>query len=163
MLNVTYYPNYFRTENRFYYSAKIIYPIGDFQYLFNFYPYWSVTCDFNYSGGLRCYEDSEFGYYSTKIADSCTYVYVWAGIENVNNNKPKIDIFPNPTQDKINVICHDNTNYQISLFDNLGKILNTQFFKGNANLDISSFPKGIYFIQIRSENGLTRNSKILKK
>ncbi len=59
------------------YSSKIIEKIGDKGYLFNLFTSDNIACDGNMSDGLRCYEDPEFGFYSTGIADSCTYTYDW--------------------------------------------------------------------------------------
>jgi len=162
VLNVSYYPGYYDSENLYHYSSKIVYSIGDFTYLFNFYPYWSGACDFNYSGGLRCYEDSEFGYYSTGIADSCTYTYKWTSLESIKDNQLKVELSPNPTHGKIKIICHDNINYKIFLLDNTGRIIRTENFKKETNLDISSYPNGMYFILIQDDKGMTNNTKIIK-
>lgn len=71
-------PYYLLTEEYPYsYNSIIIEKIGDIQYMFNYYPSASVACDGNYSAGLRCYQDSELGFYSTGIADSCDYIYIY--------------------------------------------------------------------------------------
>lgn len=161
VLNVSYYSYYDNDiEHPIHYSSKIVYPIGDFTYLFNFYPSWSLACDFNYSDGLRCYEDPELGYYSTGIAESCTYVLT--SVESIKDNRLNVEVLPNPTQGIIKISCHDNTNYKISLVDNLGRIIKTGDFRNETNLDISTYPKGMYFILIQNETGTAYNTKILK-
>lgn len=160
VLNVSYYPSYYGSE--YHYSSKIVYAIGDFTYLFNFYPYWFGACDFNYSGGLRCYEDSEFGYYSTGIADSCTYTYKWTSIKSIKDNQLKVNLGPNPTKGVIKISCYENINYKICLLDNLGRLIKTGNFQKETNLDISSYPNGMYFILIQDDKGMTNNTKIMK-
>ncbi len=160
VLNVSYSPSYYNYDTH--YSSKIVYSIGDFTYLFNFYPYWSGACDFNYSGGLRCYEDSEFGYYSTGIADSCTYTYKWTNIENIKDNQLIVELSPNPTHGKIKIISHDNINYKIFLLDDFGRIVKKENFQRETNFDISTYPNGIYFILIQDDKGMTNNRKVIK-
>lgn len=55
------------------YQSSIIERIGDLQYMFNYAPAWSFTCDGNYTNGLRCYEDPVIGLYETGLAESCDY------------------------------------------------------------------------------------------
>lgn len=160
VLNVSYHTSYSAYGSH--YTSKIIYPIGDFTYLFNLYPYWSGACDFNYSGGLRCYEDSEFGYYSTGIADSCTYTYKWTSIKSIKDKQLKVDLGPSPTKGLIKISCYDNINYKICLLDNLGRLIKTGNFQKETNLDISSYPNGMYFILIQDDKGMTNNTKIMK-
>ncbi len=78
------------------YNSQIVEKIGDTDYLFNFPVNAGLICDGNYSQGLRCYEDSDLGFYSTGIADSCTYTYTWTGIDSYTIDKT-INVFPNPT------------------------------------------------------------------
>jgi len=55
------------------YHSRIIERIGDVQYMFNYAPVWSFTCDGNYTNGLRCYEDTIVGLHETGLAESCDY------------------------------------------------------------------------------------------
>ena len=159
-LYVSYQAEYFNYSQT--YSSTIIYKIGDLKYLFNFFPDWANACDFNFSDGLRCCEDAEFGHYTTGIADSCTYTRKWLSNESIRDNTLKVELFPNPTQGKIKINCYDNTNYMIFLLDNLGRIIKTGSFRKETNLDISTYPNGMYFILIQDDKGMTNNTKIIK-
>lgn len=162
VLYVSYHPSYYNYVAD--YSSKIVFPIGDFTYLFNFAPYWAGACDFNTSGGLRCYEDSEFGYYSTAIADSCTYIYKykWNSIDKLKDNDFKVVVAPNPTQGKLKISCNDNLKYKICLIDCFGRNIKTGNFMNEVVFDISAYPKGMYFILIQNETGMTSHTKIIK-
>jgi len=70
----------------------------------------------------------------------------------------EINIFPNPATDKINVES-DDKNLQLLLFDSQGKLLIAQ---EKLTMDISSFPKGVYFLSIEDLNGNTAVEKIIK-
>ena len=62
------------------YSSTIIEKIGDVKYMFNWYPWSQIVCNANWTDGLRCYQDSEIGLYSTGIVDSCDYIYIWTAV-----------------------------------------------------------------------------------
>jgi len=64
----------------------------------------------------------------------------------LNNKKPSI--FPNPTSDIIN-IEFDNQNFRMRIFDALGRnIFINDMAQNKEIIEISSYKKGLYFIQI---------------
>ena len=69
------------------------------------------------------------------------------------------NIFPNPTKDELNIISSSPIS-KITIFNNLGQFLFTS--NENAQVNISSLPKGIYFVKIYAENGRTETKKIIK-
>jgi hypothetical protein len=162
-LNVTYLPKYKRYKGiDIHYSSKIVYPIGDFTYLFNIYPDRFLACDINYSDGLRCYMDSNIGYYSTGIADSSIYTYKWTNIESANHKQSQFYLFPNPTSGLIQVECRTNDINSYVLFDNYGKEIKASKYKQKVTIDISNYPDGLYFVMITGNNGLIEKRKIIK-
>lgn len=75
-------------------------------------------------------------------------------ISNSDNNK--LQIYPNPTKN----IIHIKNNYEIekiTIFDCLGKEILTQT-KNNNEVNVENLSKGIYLIEINSEN-----EKVYKK
>ena len=72
------------------------------------------------------------------------------------------NIFPNPTKGIINILSDDNNAIKkISVYNSLG-----QFLFDNQNdkmIDISTFPKGIYFVNIKNKNGKIDTFKVVKK
>jgi len=75
-------------------------------------------------------------------------------ISNSDNNK--LRIFPNPTKNLIQ-IKSNSVIEKIILFDYLGKEILTQI-QNNNEVDVQNLSKGIYLIEIHSENG-----KVYKK
>ncbi|MCD4833698.1 MAG: endonuclease [Bacteroidales bacterium] len=71
----------------------------------------------------------------------------------------EIKIYPNPAIDYINIDAPDN--YSFEIYSVIGaKMLDTK----NKQIDISYFDKGIYFVVIKNERGLTvKSQKIIKK
>tara|TARA_Y100000589_G_scaffold331882_2_gene387645 strand:- start:25432 stop:26358 length:927 start_codon:yes stop_codon:yes gene_type:complete len=145
-----------------YYNSKIIERIGDMQYMFNWSPY-TFTCDDNASNGLRCYQDSVLGYYSTGIADSCNLVIT--GIFDKNNFSNTFSITPNPAQDfaVINV-SRSFSELQIDIYNISGKkIEQITSLQNSFKISFKNFSKGMYFISVKNEKGnLIGYQKIIK-
>ena len=77
-------------------------------------------------------------------------------------NDQSVVIFPNPARDKININCN-NTIESVELYDIQGRVL--EVFAANkisAQIDISSKPKGVYFVKIITEKG-KKVEKIIKE
>jgi hypothetical protein len=145
------------------YSSIIIEKIGDIKYLFNYYPYSSMACDGNYSDGLRCYEDSKIGFYSTGVADSCNYVYIWTGLNDIKS-QTQISLFPNPAQDYVEIEIKKVSEYTAELYDLNGKYLkSTKTFNSNTRLDLSEIENGLYLIVIKEKNQTVGYKKMIKE
>jgi len=79
----------------------------------------------------------------------------------------KIKIFPNPTSGLIDISVNgqDENNYKIEVFNSIGGIIQTtvkQKGAGSAQIDLSGYPTGIYFIRINLKNE-SYQSRIVKK
>lgn len=157
-LHVTY--NYVKNSWGQNYTGEIIERIGDIYYLFHLYTQESL-CDVNYSGGLRCYEDEYLGFYSTGIADSCTYEYEWTGIDNKNTNSI-FKIYPNPTTDIIEIKCKIQSDYKIVLFDVTGYIILSEDKSGDSSLNLSGLSNGVYILQVIKKDRIYSKMKIVK-
>lgn len=68
-----------------------------------------------------------------------------------NNNSIEVSVFPNPTQDLINVIYSGQAKY--SLTDLSGKVIESGNLNGNAQLDLSNLSKGMYLLSLHGNNG----------
>lgn len=143
------------------YGGEIIEKIGDNSYLFNLYSLSGIVCDGNYSGGLRCYEDSQLGFYSTGIAESCTCTYDWVGIKN-NNSDLDINIHPNSTSNWFEIECKTNSRLMGSLIDLSGKSIKEFEIYGITKIDITNLEQGFYIVQIKNSDTILVTRKIIK-
>jgi hypothetical protein len=79
-------------------------------------------------------------------------------IQEEHENIYQISVYPNPTNDILNVIINlgiDN-NYTAQLFDMQGKLLISNSFTGNSeNINMSSFTSGNYLLRIINSKGET--------
>lgn len=152
-LSVSYeHPN---ADNEYYdYTSEIIERIGDTQYLFNLYTSHYI-CDGNYSGGLRCYEDPDFGFYSTGIADSCTYIYnypyPWIGID-LHEEIP-VNIIPNPTSGRIEITAESGSELFVSVFSITGNLMLNEEMNTAMKINLSEWKSGLYIFRISRDDG----------
>ncbi|MEW4923346.1 T9SS type A sorting domain-containing protein [Algibacter sp. 2305UL17-15] len=76
-------------------------------------------------------------------------------------NDQALTLYPNPTKDQIH-INSPNQLKEYSIINVNGQVLKKGRFENNSNsLDISNFPKGIYFLNFKTETGVI-SKKIIK-
>lgn len=82
-------------------------------------------------------------------------------ITEVDKNKSSIQIFPNPVGHSFNLAC-DIKELNVVILNNLGEVVITQNWSGEQ-IVIDSLPSGYYIVQLKSENELIGNLKLLKE
>ena len=145
------------------YSSVIIEKIGDIHYMFNYSPFSTLDYDGPVSGGLRCYEDPELGFYSTGIAESCDYEYEDPDTgTTLPGHSREVHVYPNPARDIINILTGKAAEHHYELLDIRGVKFLGGSFNGDLRLDISAIPVGVYFLRILEGNRLISVHKLLK-
>ncbi len=82
---------------------------------------------------------------------------------DLSENQPKINIYPNPAQEKIYINLSNNDNKTIQLYNQLGEIeFYTSTMKTNTEIDITKLKPGIYYLLIKDKNS-TYSQKIIKR
>ena len=80
------------------------------------------------------------------------------GVNDQNQNT--ISVYPNPTSDYLNITSNKSVD-TVSIYSAEGKLLQT--INGNTTqIDISSYPKGVYLVTIQSGK-ITKTQKVVKK
>lgn len=134
----------------------------------------ATTYQWYYNGALisgatsQNYTATKNGKYVVRITDSngCVYQYstgvAVTGVTGiaVNELEQKLNFYPNPTT---GIITIDNTqlpgiNYEIKVFDTVGKLIRTE--KNANSIDLSPYENGIYFLQVNDGNHATFTKKI---
>ncbi|MEY3836085.1 MAG: hypothetical protein RI989_1513 [Bacteroidota bacterium] len=84
-----------------------------------------------------------------------------AQIESIH--KFDFNIYPNPTKDLVYIESPNERAFQISVFTAQGTLLKTIQNSNSTRISISfeSLPKGMYFIQIKTDNQVTTTQKII--
>ncbi|MCF8298408.1 MAG: T9SS type A sorting domain-containing protein [Saprospiraceae bacterium] len=82
-------------------------------------------------------------------SDTILVIKGTAGINEVEQNS-KISIYPNPSKGIFKIVTSGiNKDFQISVYDIQGqKIHNQLIHKENVEMDLSTYPKGVYFIRM---------------
>lgn len=89
-------------------------------------------------------------------------VDICAGIAGMANENFKIQIYPNPSNGILNIQTEFTTPFELSIIDLCGKrIQNFELREEHAQLDLSELKKGMYFIQIKKDERIVLNGKIV--
>lgn len=88
-------------------------------------------------------------------------IYGTQNILGVNDVASKsFAVYPNPTKDVINIVGNGSKMKSASIYDLSGKMVISE--TSNAQINVSSLKKGIYILQVSSENE-TKKIKIIKE
>ncbi|MGE0569246.1 MAG: T9SS type A sorting domain-containing protein, partial [Bacteroidia bacterium] len=83
------------------------------------------------------------------------------GVEENELTLEGLNIFPNPTNQFVN-IHYKGANFNYTVFDNLGRVIKSEkSILDKAQFDLSNYAKGVYFIEISSDQGVVRKKLIL--
>ena len=86
-----------------------------------------------------------------------------------DNELLKLELFPNPVRDNLNIILPINfTTGSIDVYSLLGALVKSTEVKGNLNnstfvMPIENLVTGTYIIRVKSRDGASFNSKFIKK
>ena len=121
---------------------------------------WRVhgVCDVS---GLNNSGFTSFQYFTTLSS-----IRITAGDDNLSDN---LNIYPNPTRGIFNIsfISDELDNFEISVVDAFGKLISKeekQAFVGEytKQLDLSQYPRGIYMVQIRTNNSFVSKRVVVQ-
>ena len=76
----------------------------------------------------------------------------FVGVEDSQNNGG-VNVYPNPTNTVFTISLENRKSGRVNIIDLSGKVLETQqMLSGNLIVDISAYPKGMYFLRIALED-----------
>ena len=82
-------------------------------------------------------------------------------VSTTENQQNKISIFPNPTENQINVTANKKI-IKIELADHWGKMIKRQIILDKyAAINMEHLAQGVYYIKIFTEDNLITTKKIL--
>ncbi len=89
-----------------------------------------------------------------------------ANVSHVNSiDNPieaQLQVFPSPANNTIHIKAEYASQMQIEIYNADGKFMMDDQINGAANLDISKFESGVYFIKCFSVNGLVGHGRFIK-
>lgn len=74
---------------------------------------------------------------------------------------PEVRIFPNPASQYFQIDL--NGDYEISIYNSIGKLMLRQAVQSTSTISIQDFPSGIYVISIKDDNQLLFHQKLIKE
>ena len=81
-------------------------------------------------------------------------------IGQIENN---ISLYPNPTKRFLTIHCNSKIN-TLKVFNMIGNlVVDRNIFNNQTTLSIENIPNGMYFIELKFDNGSIINSKFIKK
>jgi len=92
-------------------------------------------------------------------------LYTLVNIDKQINNT-EIKVYPNPTSDYINIDIDgvNSSDYQIQLFDNLGKLLVNKSYEDCKQVSLQRYAKSTYYLKVlNAKENKFDSYKILKK
>jgi hypothetical protein len=115
-------------------------------------------------GGALVNADSPGQYYFLKGIGFDQIDFQSVGIDEGNNSKGEISIYPNPTESTFTISLEDfSQSSSITVYDILGKTITTkQLIANKTIIDLTGSDKGVYFISVQTENGNSVRKVILQ-
>lgn len=137
-----------------------------------------ASSEFTITTNENCYEWNDQSYCQTgdytqtlQTVHGCDSVVtlhltIETGI-NDHNMSTSMNVYPNPTSDKVNVQLTEydsqSNNMEIQLFDIYGKLLQTvPASNENLQINLSSYAQGVYFIKAVSEGNMLAVRKVVR-
>jgi len=119
-----------------------------------------------YYVAFRCFSSTGTGTSSERIDD------VTLTIDNGNSIKEKnisqaISVYPNPSNGRITLTNSGiDGEYQVKIMNAMGQLVQNTNFSGkyvNHTLDLSSFPNGIYMMEVKTDKQMMNKKIIINK
>jgi hypothetical protein len=76
--------------------------------------------------------------------------------------KERINVYPNPFNDFINIESSDQQLNEIRIYDPISKLIFKEQFTKSLAINTQSFNNGLYFYYIVNKNGFVKSGKIIK-
>jgi hypothetical protein len=116
--------------------------------------------DIMQSGPFRCYQDAEFGVYSSSVFPNCDYL----GMNDISSTQEMIS-YPNPTSSDLRIQLPNTDNWIIRLYNMSGQLISTEKISGNNLLDLNlqNFTSGLYTVQAMNNEGKVYTEVVMKE
>jgi len=101
---------------------------------------------------------SSYNFFAAKLAESVCGTPVSVG----DFNKLKINVYPNPTNDVINIDT-DEQLFNYIIYDVNGRQIQNGNFENNNQINLQNVNTGVYFIKVTTVQGNSGTVKVVKQ
>lgn len=74
-----------------------------------------------------------------------------------------VNVYPNPAKEMFTVEAIDGESRQLSLYDMCGKLVMTKAFSGSAQISTGELNEGVYYVNIKDQNGIYNQKVVVVK
>lgn len=113
------------------------------------------STDFDPQSGIHLLEVDTSGSFAQYDKDVYIAKYSFTPLVGIdeNGNEKELSIYPVPTQNELNINLPVGDNYQVAIFDAIGRqVMNSQG-NGLTKLDVSSLSSGVYVVTATNKEG----------
>ena len=112
---------------------------------------------------ILCIDDISINDFSRYLSSKYTFTISKDGVNLIENINNLISIYPNPVKDNLFINSEIETE-EIVVFDALGRQQDnkTTGLQGMTSIDVSDLNSGIYFVKIKTNNGVVMKQFIKK-
>ena len=114
-------------------------------------------CDFNFESTIRCYSEFDYGMINFDGGAPCIPTPVEELLKNTD-----LEIFPNPTSDKLFFKTKELQLESAKVFSLEGKLINEILFE-QSEIDLSYLHAGIYFFKIKTNQGVVVRKVVINR
>lgn len=127
--------------------------------------------DLNNAQSQHMWYNVGYGWYSSQYPGSIMMNAIMGGkldgrytsVKNQELQQATVKIFPNPTQNFLNIRSDKAGEYQYSIIDISGKVIQSGFAQQEAILNVSTLNSGMYILLLQGKNGaFTGQTKFIK-
>jgi hypothetical protein len=116
-----------------------------------------------FTTGLVCFFQNAVFTYSPWDHAYCNTV----GINNTTSGAESLELYPNPTTHTLNIrYSTSNFRYSMCIYDLFGRQMyeiQIPVEEKGIQVDVSSYPAGVYFIALKNEKGIVNRKKFIVK
>ena len=124
-------------------DVVLVMPMQTVSFITKFEDFADATTPYMYHCHLLHHEDD--GMMGSFVVLDTTSTAI-AEINSTNN----FSVYPNPTNDFLNITSTNNENFSVFIFNALGEKMYSTAFTANCQLSTANYSKGIYFIQLKT-------------
>ncbi len=96
--------------------------------------------------------------------DALTLTNSSLGLGDLKPLEARIIVYPNPTTNEFNIQNNLSQTVQFNLYNSLGEMITSKSLQtSTCNINLTDYPKGIYFYQITSVKAIIKTGMLLKQ
>jgi hypothetical protein len=97
----------------------------------------------------------------TKNLNDCDYLL---SQNELSNNGSEISLFPNPATTFLNILSNLKLIDNVKIYNNIGQLIYDSNFRDNqVTINTGQWSKGLYILEVKTEDGYTKPFKVLKQ